>query len=132
MQVIMAKANEEDCLWAMDDKAMKLVNKLDPGDQIVVDIKPNRNVEFLRKGFVLLTAMYENQERFTNEEDFRTEISILCGWYRQYVRHNGEIVYTPKSWSFADMDEEEFAELYSKMLDIALKRFGYEFANRFM
>ena len=105
-------------------------DKLQKGEYIV-EVKKARNPAFHRKAFALINAMYENQERFDTMEDFRCELKIMTGSYKDYIRQSGEVVYIPKSWSFADMDEIEFGELYGKLLSIAAKRFGDEFADSF-
>jgi hypothetical protein len=34
---------------------------------------------------------------------------------------NGEVSMIPKSWSFASMDDVEFADLYQSLVNVALK-----------
>ena len=106
--------------------------KLRRGQEYTVEIKQARNPAFHRKAFALLNAMFENQSRIENIEDFRLELKLICKHVREYVRPNGEIVYIPKSWSFADLDEIEFEALYSKLLSVAAKRFGDEFIEGFV
>jgi len=105
--------------------------KLHRGAEYTVEVKQARNPRFHRLAFALIKAMYESQERFTNMEAFRTELKLQCGSYDHYVRHTGEIVYMPHSWSFADMDDIEFHEIYEKLLDIASARFGAGFVAGF-
>jgi len=45
------------------------------------------------------------------------------GLYAEHITTKGKIIYVPKSMSFAEMDENEFEELYSKFIDIALQHF---------
>ncbi len=33
----------------------------------------------------------------------------------------GEVCYAPKSWSFSAMDDDEFRELYQRLIDVAIK-----------
>jgi len=99
--------------------------------EYIVEIKEERNPRFHRLAFALIKAMFDNQERFTNFEDFRRELKIMTGSYEDYIRHNGDVVLIPKSWSFAVMDDIEFHEIYNKLLTIAERRYGSAFVNQF-
>jgi hypothetical protein len=104
--------------------------KLRSGQEYRLEIKQARNPQFHRLAFGLIQAMYHSQERFENFEDFRRELKILTGHYDEYITVKGETVYIPKSWAFSQMDEIEFHEVYERIKDIAVKRFGTEFVGQ--
>jgi len=85
-------------------------------------IKP-RNAKFHRKFFALLNIAFENQDKYTNFEDFRIEVELKSGNYREHVTTKGKIIYIPKSISFASMDEIEFSQLYDKAIDVIINNF---------
>lgn len=109
------------------EDSVREYEKLRAGQEYQVEIKQARNPRFHRLAFGLIHAMYENQETFENFEDFRRELKILTGHYDEYITKRGETVYIPKSWSFSQMDETEFHEVYERISAIAVKRFGYDF-----
>jgi len=91
-----------------------------------------RNPKFHRKYFALLNIGFDNwapgeidcdhgvTER--NFDRFRKDIAILCGYYDIVARLDGSARAEARSISFAKMEEKEFEDLYSKTIDIFLKR----------
>jgi hypothetical protein len=88
----------------------------------ITAIKP-RNGKFHRKFFALLNIAFNNQDKYDNFEDFRCEIILRCGFYKEHVTVKGVLIYIPKSIAFSTMDELEFESLYQKAIDIILKYF---------
>ena len=97
--------------------------KVKIGETTLVDYKAKRNVQFHKKGFSLLNLIYQNQSKYESFEAMRTEFKLKAGLYELHVTTKGKTIYVPKSMSFSEMDENEFEELYSKFIDIALKHF---------
>jgi hypothetical protein len=87
------------------------------GEVLRARIDKPRNLKFHRKFFAMLQLVFENQERYTCVEDLLVEVKLYLGHYREHIRPNGEIVYVPKSISFAAMDEVEFAAFYRRAAD---------------
>jgi len=52
---------------------------------------------------------------------FRKDLTILAGYYDATYRLNGEVRFEAKSLSFAKMSEDEFEELYKKLIDVIVK-----------
>lgn len=110
-------------LLPANKEAIKKLNKVKVGDSVLIDYKAKRNPLFHRKGFALLNLIFQNQDRYTNLEDLRVEFRLKAGFYSEHITTKGKLIYIPKSMSFAEMDENEFEELYSKFIDIALQHF---------
>jgi len=110
-------------LLPSDEKSINIFSKVKIGETILVDYKPKRNYNFHKKGFSLLSIVFQNQNTYDNLEDLRTEFKLKAGWYQEHVTTKGKIIYIPKSMSFATMDNIEFEEVYSRFIDIALKHF---------
>ena len=115
--------SENGKLIPSSEKAIKIFNKVQIGDEILIDFKAKRNTQFHKKGFALLNLVFQNQDRYSNMEDLRTEFKLKAGYYSEHITTKGKIIYVPKSMAFSEMDENEFDELYSKFIDIALKHF---------
>lgn len=117
------------------------LQKIAIGKRVLCDIKQPRNVDFHRKFHSLVRYLYsiweppeaENKHGKAEKcyDTFRHDLTILAGYYTQTIRLNGDIQVTAKSISFAKMNEEEFQELYSKVIDVALnlyaKQKGYDY-----
>lgn len=112
-----------------DEKAM---GPLRCGSMYKADFRKARNPEHNAKAFVLIKMIFDNQEKYANIEDLRTELKLQCGSYTHHVRSNGTIVYIPKSWSFADMDQTEFEELYDRLIDVAINDWHLKQAVEFL
>ena len=92
---------------------------------------------FLRKYFALLNLAYDFWDPPEREPDkewkkgvnpgksferFRKDVAIMAGFYDPVYRMNGDVVLEAKSISFASMDEDEFADLYSKTIDVLIDK----------
>ena len=100
----------------------EIIGKIPAGEMVKAKITRDRNIGFHRKFFALLNIAYENLPEQYNMsfENFREEIIKKAGYYESYINFAGKEVYRAKSISFANMDQGEFEELYSKVLDVIL------------
>ena len=94
--------------------------KIKAGETVEATIVRPRNIKFHRKFFALLNMGFSNQEKYDCFEDYRAVFIMKTGNYKVIETDKG-VVYLPKSISFAAMDEIEFSELYSKMIDVLIK-----------
>ena len=97
--------------WGPNDHAY--VSKLGAGESLECDTRKARNPAHHAKFFALFDLAYESQGRYTNKRQFMTELKIRAGWYEEYVNTNGQMVYVPKSISWANMDQETFDKFYA-------------------
>ena len=118
-------------LMPIDPDSVAWFNKLKPGEVVRAEFKKVRNYQFHKKYFALLTIAYDNWEPGDvdskhgkpekNFDRFRADLTILSGFYDTTVRLDGSVRIEPKSISFAKMEAEDFADLYSKTIDILIK-----------
>ena len=90
-----------------------------------------RNVAFHRKYFALLNIGFDNWEPGEinskygvpekNFKRFREDIAIMCGYFHLVTRLDKTCRPEADSISFAKMDQETFADLYSKTIDVLIK-----------
>jgi len=99
--------------------------KIKPGEVVLADITKPRNIKFHKKFFALLNMGYSNQEKYDIFEDYRAVMIMKAGFYKAIETDRG-VVYLPKSINFVNMDELEFGELYSKMIDVLIKELGLD------
>ena len=119
MELYLVKTNEGSFIPAYNSDH-ELAQKIKPGEIVQGKITRPRNVEFHRKFYALLNLGFSNQEQIEDFESFRAWVTMKAGFHKRVVTDSGEF-YLPKSISFAKMDEIEFADLYSKVLDVLLK-----------
>ena len=129
-------------LMPAHESDLEAVKKLPAHQPIRVKVTKIRNVDHHRKYFALLNyafdvwepppLSYEDMQRACsfdimpaaiekNFDRFRKDIAILSGFFDTTFRVNGDMVFEPKSISFASMDQDEFERLYDKTIDVILK-----------
>lgn len=106
-----------------DDSTVDQLQKLKTGEVVLVEYKRPRNIQFHRKFMALVNLVYDNQDKYTNREDLLTELKLQVGHYNNHVTMGGKLIFTPKSISFASMDDDEFSIFYSKVIDVVLRYF---------
>jgi len=93
------------------------------GEILEVEIRRVRNPQHHRLFFALMSLVWEqidDQERFPTIEDLVTEIKILTGHYTRrdmVVEGKRYPVLTPKSISFAALDQTEFSAFFDRVCD---------------
>jgi hypothetical protein len=104
------------------------LGRIREGTPVKMTLKQERNYEFFKKWMALLRYAYDawepdehNLVGEKNLERFRKDITILAGYYESHVRLDGSTRISAKSVSFAEMSEDDFAELYQKTIDVILK-----------
>lgn len=102
------------------------------GEIIMCDVRRKRNVDHHRKGFALLHAMFDNQDKFDNFDRFRDWVQIAAGVVDTIVGEHGKVYYKIKSLSFADMDQSEFDSVYKRFIDVAYEKLHQDFALEFV
>lgn len=119
-----------------DEEAEALIKKFAQGEILKADVRRFRNYRFHCKFFALLTFAfnlwcergtgqgieYKGQHALPNFEQFREDVTILCGYYEMSVRLDGTVRIKAKSIAFANMKQEEFDKLYDKAIDVILRK----------
>jgi len=115
-----------------DEESADVLRKQKIGQGFKTRLKRVRNIRFHRKFFALLNYAfdtwnpiekeYKGEQVAKNFKQFRADITVLAGFYEMTVSLDGNVKLTPKSISFANMDETEFERLYSAVIDVLLKK----------
>lgn len=108
------------------DSDFEQLKKMKAGEVYECEIKMPRNIKFHRKFFALINLVYQNQELYTNIEHLRKDLIIASGNYESRYNLDGFEVLEPKSISFSKMDEAEFSDLYSSVVDVICKYFHFD------
>jgi hypothetical protein len=95
--------------------------KIPLNEPIEFEFKRVRNYKFHKKFFALINLVFENQEQYINIEHLRKDLIISAGYYDLRFNIEGVEIQEAKSISFAKMDENEFSELYNRIIDVVVK-----------
>ena len=129
-QTLMAGPNNS---WIPgDEEAVKFRARFKAGEAAHGDFTKMRNMGMHRKYFALLQVGYENWEPgeidskfgtpMKNFERFRKDVAILCGYYDIVTRLDGTARPEAHSISFSNMAQNDFEDLYSKTIDLFLRK----------
>jgi len=97
--------------------------KLKLGHDYVCEVTNPRNVGFHRKFYAMLNIGHENTSLEMPFDTYRKYMIVKAGFFTAYQTPKG-IYYDPHSISFASMSQDEFEELYSRVLDKVIDDIG--------
>lgn len=119
-----------------DDGTREKVEKMPRGSVLRGEFKRARNPQFHRKYFALLNVGYqiwEPGEEMTkwgqvqkNFDQYRQQVQVLAGFGEPVFNLDGTFRMRSKSISFSNMTEDDFAVLFSNVIDVILSNVGAE------
>lgn len=91
------------------------------GEDLICDVKRSRSVPFHRKAFALLNLVRKHTD-YPSLDALRKAMTVGAGFVDIVINPiTCEACYSPRSWAFEGMDDLEFAQLFSRLIDVALK-----------
>jgi len=90
--------------------------KLKLGNDYIVEVTNPRNIGHHRKFFALLNVGHENTDLDMPFDTYRKYILMKAGYFKSYNTDKG-VFYDAESISFANMPQDKFEEVYSRVLD---------------
>lgn len=103
-----------------------IYNKISLDEEFEIDYKRIRNPKFHRKFFKLIQTVFENQEKYRLLDELREDLTIAAGYHYEHVNFlTGEIKIKAKSIAFHNMDDTEFSELYTSVIDQIVLYFNF-------
>ena len=99
--------------------------KLKEGEIYSCEIKKPRNVGFHRMFFAMIGLCFENQDVFSNVDNFREEMLKASGHFTSYQNHKGIMVYQAESISFSNMKQDEFEKVYEAVFMTCVQIFKW-------
>ena len=112
MKILLAKKLSG--LVPIDDEGRDALKGFKHGEILRAEITKPRDGKRLRQFFVMLEIILNNQEYYQNITDLRAVCLCEIGHCHTIVGKDGKVYSTPKSISFANMDQLEFNALYDK------------------
>jgi hypothetical protein len=111
-------------LIPIDAEGIKYVFNRKIGSELSCEVKIVRNYENLQRFFVLINTTFDMQDHFDEKEAYRYWLIMKAGYFDTIIAPNGNTIYKAKSLAFENMDEHEFREVFSAVIDVFLKQFG--------
>lgn len=97
--------------------------KLRLGQDYEVDVRNPRNVGFHRKFFALLNVGHENTKMDMPFETYRKYVIMKAGYFKAFSTPRGTF-YDAESIAFSAMSQDQFEELYSRVLNVIIEDVG--------
>lgn len=108
-------------LQPLDEQATEELRRVPIGRPVYVEVKAARNPRQHRLLFALLKAVTDNTEMFPSVDAALIAMKIGTGLVDMSVV-DGKTVIVPKSISFANMPQNEFAPWFERAIDLAANR----------
>lgn len=109
-------------LRAADPEAEVAIKALAAGEVVRARVTKPRNGRFHRRFFAMLSLVFENQEAFTDREQFRKACLIEAGYYTDVKLLDGTVSREAQSMSFTAMDELTFRQVYNAVVNVILAK----------
>jgi Protein of unknown function (DUF1367) len=97
--------------------------KLKLGNTYKCEITNPRNLGFHKKFMALINVGCENSKLNMPFDTYRRYMTIKAGFFKAYSTPKG-IYYEAMSISFASMEQDEFEDVYSRVLDKIIEDIG--------
>lgn len=101
-----------------DPEADAWAHTVAAGDEVFLKPSRPRNPKHHRLAFALFQFVLDATDRFANVEQLLLWLKLKTGHYQEHVTEAGELVYVPKSISFAAMSQDSFHAWHAKALEI--------------
>lgn len=93
-------------------KFLKAVGNLQPGDTLGFSYKVPRSPKFHRLHMTMIGQLFDNQEQFADEYQFRKWTEVGAGHCDFVPGPKGRMVALPRSIDFESLDDEEFRDVH--------------------
>lgn len=109
--------------WAeADDDSKTLARKYVVGQTYRATIVKPRELVALRRYWGLVTLILDNSEQFTSKDQIHSYLKLRAGHCTTIVsKTTGEVFLVPNSIDFDSLDELQFQEVWSKVVDVVVQ-----------
>ena len=111
-----------------NDAEAERMKRFKNGEYYEADIKLVRGYKFHQKVFAFFNFCFEHYVSRLDSapherqfEVFRNELTVMAGYYDSFYTLRGTVRIEAKSISYGEMDQEEFEQLYSALINAAIK-----------
>jgi hypothetical protein len=112
-------------LRPMDQKGEAAVARLSVGVLVIIEVKQQRHLEHHRLYWVLMGLVWDqcDTERWPTVDDFSDSVKVMAGLRRSIFLPDGNVVYSPGSIAFHNMDQTVFAAFFDRVCDVIARDF---------
>lgn len=109
----------------MDENGEAAVAKLKQDALVMVEIVQRRHLEHHRLYWVLMGIVWDqcDTERWPTVDDFSDSVKVTAGLRRSIFLPDGNVIYSPGSIAFRNMDQTVFAAFFDRVCDVIARDF---------
>lgn len=96
------------------------------GDMDEANWKKIRCPEKHKRFFAMIGDAYKIANTKRLIDDFRTDLTMEAGFYEARVDFSGRAYRKPKSLAYDKMDQDEFDQVHSRVLDVIIQHCGLD------
>lgn len=102
-----------------DDDARDALKKYKPGETLAADVVKPREHRSLRRYWAMINLVLQNTDQFKSKEQLHQYLKIRAGHCTPIVsKATGEVFYVPESIDYATLDENGFAQVWAKIVNV--------------
>jgi len=105
------------------DSDFEQKRKLKLNTDYLADIVNPRNIGFHKKFFALINLGHKNTKLRLPFESYRAYVLMKAGYVKTFTTPSG-LMFLPESISFANKTQDQFEEVYSRVIDVIIKDIG--------
>jgi hypothetical protein len=109
-------------LRPVDAHGVDLLAKIKQGQQVEIIVKRARNGRQHRLYWALIGLIHPQQRLYTTQEQLSNAMKCAVGWCDEVPLNSGKVMVTPRSISFANMDQTEFQQFFDKIIDLVVEK----------
>ena len=94
--------------------------------EVMAEIHKNRNPGNHRRYFAFIKQSFDMQDYYDDIEVWRKVLQLKAGFFDEVISDKGKVIYLPRSIAWDKLDEIEFKDLFTRMVNAFLRDFGSE------
>lgn len=112
------------CFIASTERDRELLRKakVAEGEVLIQKLRLVRNGKHHRLVFAMLRFVFQNQERYRTEEALREALTLETSFTYTIQTLGGRWEKRARSWSYDELDEDDFSKLHEELVEVILKR----------
>lgn len=123
MGEVYLKKTESGYLAPASAAAEEELAKIKVGTIVKCFVSKPRHLRHHRMFFALMDTVFQNQEKYESAEELLQWVKIFTGHCTVFVHPDRQgVSYTPKSISFASMDQTQFDVFFENAVSVICKR----------
>ena len=123
MKILLTKTTDG-FLVPADEAAKRVADRYAPGELILAEVVKNRSAQNHRRFFLFVGVTFDMQDSYTDREIWRKVLEIGAGHFDTVIGLDGKAHYWPKSIAWEKLDENEFGELFGRVVNAFLFKYG--------